>query len=52
MRWRVGLDGELWCNNYEKYQEEIKHIMLLNRNKLTCYQKGLKAMSEIEKVYK
>jgi hypothetical protein len=25
--------------------------MLLNSNKLTCYQKGLKAMSEIKKVY-
>lgn len=48
----VGLYGELWCNNYEKYLEEINQIMLLNRNKLTCYQKGLKAMSEIEKVYK
>ena len=48
----LGLYGELWCNNYEKYLEEIKQIMLLNRNKLTCYQKGLKAMSEIEKVYK
>ena len=48
----VGLYGESWCNNYEKYLEEINKIMLLNRNKLTCYQKGLKAMSEIEKVYK
>ncbi len=48
----LGLYGELWCNNYEKYLSEINQIMRLNRNKLTCYQKGLKAMSQIEKVYK
>jgi hypothetical protein len=48
----VVLYDELWCNNYEKYLEEINQIMHLNRNKLTYYQKGLKAMSEIEKVYK
>ena len=48
----LGLYGELWCNNFELYGEEINQIMLLNRNKSPYYQKGLKAISEIEKVYK
>ena len=47
----LGLYGELWCNNYEFYVEEINQIMQLNKNKLTFYQKGLQAMSEIKKVY-
>ncbi len=47
----LGLYGELWCNNYEFYLEEINQIMQLNKNKLTFYQQGLQAMSEIKKVY-
>ncbi len=47
----LGLYGELWCNNYESYVEEINQIMQLNKNKLTFYQQGLQAMSEIKKVY-
>ncbi len=47
----LGLYGELWCNNYEFYLEEINQIMQLNKNKLTFYRQGLQAMSEIKKVY-
>ncbi len=47
----LGLYGELWCNNYEFYVSQINQIMQLNKNKLTFYQQGLQAMSEIKKVY-
>jgi hypothetical protein len=47
----LGLYGEVWCNNYESYLEEINLIMQLNLNKLSDYQRGLKAMEEIKKVY-
>ena len=47
----LGLYGEVWCDNYSVYVEEINQIMQFNKNKLTFYQKGLQAMSEIEKVY-
>jgi hypothetical protein len=46
----LGLYGELWCDNYENYQEEIQIIMGLNTNKLVHYQQGLKAMENIKKV--
>ena len=39
------------CDNYESYVEEINQIMQLNKNKLTFYQQGFIAMSEIKKVY-
>jgi hypothetical protein len=48
----LGLYGELWCNNYQNYQEQIEIIIALNANKLFHYQQGLQAMSEIQKVYK
>ncbi len=47
----LGLSGSLWCDNYVFYVEEINQIMQLNKNKMTFYQKGLQAMSEIKKVY-
>ncbi len=47
----LGLYGEVWCDNYSVYVEQINQIMQLNKNKLTFYQQGLQAMSEIKKVY-
>ena len=47
----LGLYGEVWCDNYENYREEIQIIMGLNANKLVHYQQGLKAMENIKKVY-
>ena len=47
----LGLYGEIWCDNYENYREEIQIIMGLNANKLVHYQQGLKAMENIKKVY-
>ena len=47
----LGLYGEVWCDNYDFYVEEINQIMQLNKNKLTFYRVGLQAMSEIKKAY-
>ena len=47
----IGLYGESWANKYEKYQEEINKIIMLNSNKLTFYRRGLKAKDEIMKIY-
>ena len=47
----LGLYGEVWCTNYENYQEEIEKIMALNKDKLSYYRQGLKAMEKINKVY-
>lgn len=47
----LGLYGEIWCDNYDNYESEIKMIMELNLNKFSDYQRGLKAMEQIKKVY-
>jgi hypothetical protein len=47
----LGLYGEVWCDNYENYLEQIQQIMKFNPNKLSFYFQGIQAMSEIKKVY-
>lgn len=40
----IGLYGQTWVNFMEYCMELVKTIMILNRNKLKHYQRGLRAM--------
>ncbi len=43
----IGLYGETWVNFMEPYQDLVTKLMRLNPNKLTFYQRGLRAMELI-----
>lgn len=43
----IGLYGQTWVNFMESCMELVNKIMILNRNKLKHYQRGLRAMKLI-----
>ncbi len=47
----IGLYGEIWINNYDNYQEEVKKMMARNKNKQKFYQQGIKVKEKLEKLY-
>ena len=43
----IGLYGHTWVNFIEPYREAVRELMRLSSNKLTYYQRGLRAMKLI-----
>lgn len=47
----VGIYGKEWIDFKEEIQENIKKIMELNKNKLWCYRRGIRAKEKIREIY-
>lgn len=47
----VGLYGQLWIPGMDFFSDVVTQLMQLRRNKLPCFQQGMRAMSLIESTF-
>lgn len=47
----VGIYGKEWIDFRDEKEENIRKIMELNKNKLWCYRKGMRAKEKIREIY-